>query len=95
MQMLAGTVILVWPGLALWIVAVILGGGLILGGLLGLAGSGDSDRGQVPWYRRLEQWLGIVGGVLLIAMGATGSAILLGAVLGVFLIATGARQWGR
>src|SRR5690606_2582370 len=61
-QVIAGVVILIWPGLALWIVAVILVAGLVFG-------------------------------VLLIVLGGTGSAILLGVVLGVALISTGLQQW--
>jgi uncharacterized membrane protein HdeD (DUF308 family) len=94
-QVVAGAVILLWPGLALWLVAVILGGGLVLGGAIGLLGSARRAETGVSRVRIFEHWLGIAGGVLLIAMGAAGSALLLGAVLGVFLIASGARQWGR
>jgi uncharacterized membrane protein HdeD (DUF308 family) len=94
-QIVTGAVILIWPGLALWLVAVILGGGLILGGALGLLGSGNWSAGGSSGLRTVEYWLGIAGGALLIVMGATGSALLLSTVLGVFLIVSGARQWGR
>jgi uncharacterized membrane protein HdeD (DUF308 family) len=40
-QAIAGVVILIWPGLALWIVAVILGGGLIISGITGLTALRD------------------------------------------------------
>jgi uncharacterized membrane protein HdeD (DUF308 family) len=90
---IAGVVILIWPGLALWIVAVILGGGLILGGITGLTALRDSGVVNPPVLRRIGLWSSIVFGVLLIVLGGTGSAILLGVVLGVALISTGLQQW--
>jgi uncharacterized membrane protein HdeD (DUF308 family) len=92
-QILVGAIILIWPGLALWLVAVLLGGGLILSGVTGLASLRDSGVVNPPLFRKIELWSSIVIGVLLIAMGATGSAILLGVVLGVALIARGLQQW--
>jgi uncharacterized membrane protein HdeD (DUF308 family) len=92
-QILIGAIILIWPGLALWLVAVLLGGGLILSGVTGLASLRDSGVVNPPLFRKIELWSSIGIGVLLIAMGATGSAILLGVVLGVALIARGLRQW--
>jgi uncharacterized membrane protein HdeD (DUF308 family) len=92
-QVIAGVVILIWPGLALWIVAVILGGGLILGGITGLTALRDSGVVNPPVLRRIGLWSSIVFGVLLIVLGGTGSAILLGVVLGVALISTGLQQW--
>ena len=92
-QILVGAIILIWPGLALWLVAVLLGGGLILSGVTGLASLRDSGVVNPPLFRKIELWSSIGIGVLLIAMGATGSAILLGVVLGVALIARGLRQW--
>jgi len=92
-QILIGAVILIWPGLALWLVAVLLGGGLILSGITGLASLRDSGVVNPPLFRKIELWSSIAIGVLLIAMGATGSAILLGVVLGVALIARGLQQW--
>ena len=91
-QIVAGVVILIWPGLALWLVAVILGGGLILSGITGLANLSDSGMINPPLFRKIELWLSIGFGVLLIALGAAGSAILLGVVLGVTLIAIGLQQ---
>jgi uncharacterized membrane protein HdeD (DUF308 family) len=92
-QVIAGVVILIWPGLALWIVAVILGGGLILSGITGLTALRDSGTVNPPMLRKIELWSSIVLGVLLIVSGAAGSAILLGLVLGVALISTGLQRW--
>ena len=92
-QIVSGAVILIWPGLALWLVAVILGGGLILSGIFGLTSLRDSGVVNPPLLRKIELWSSIVLGVLLIILGSVGSAILLGAVLGIALIGTGLRQW--
>jgi uncharacterized membrane protein HdeD (DUF308 family) len=92
-QMIAGGVILVWPSLALWLVAAILGGGLILSGATGLASLRDSGIVNPPALMKIEGWLSIGLGVLLIAMGAMGSAMLLGVVLGIALIGRGLQQW--
>lgn len=92
-HVIAGVVILVWPGLALWMVAVILGGGLMLSGITGLTALRDSGLVNPPMRRRIELWLSIALGALLIVLGAAGSAILLGIVLGVALISTGLQQW--
>ena len=92
-QVVAGVVILVWPELALWIVAVILGGGLILSGITGLVALRDSGLVNPPVRRKIELWSSIVLGALLIVLGSAGSAILLGVVLGVALISTGLQQW--
>jgi uncharacterized membrane protein HdeD (DUF308 family) len=92
-QVIAGTVILIWPGLALWIVAVILGSGLILSGITGLTALRDAAIVNPPVLRRIELWSSIALGVLLIVLGAAGSAILLGVVLGVALISTGVQRW--
>ena len=92
-QVIAGVVILIWPGLALWIVAVILGGGLILSGITGLTALRDSGIVNPPVLRKIELWSSIVLGVLLIVLGGAGSAILLGMVLGVALISTGLQRW--
>ena len=92
-QVIAGVVILIWPGLALWIVAVILGGGLILSGITGLTALRDSGIVNPPVLRKIELWSSIVLGVLLIVLGGAGSALLLGMVLGVALISTGLQRW--
>ena len=92
-QVIAGVVILIWPELALWIVAVILGGGLILSGITGLTALRDSRVVNPPVLRKIELWSSIVLGALLIVLGGTGSAILLGMVLGVALISTGLQRW--
>ena len=92
-QVIAGGVILIWPGLALWLVAVILGGGLILSGITGLTALRDSGIVNPPVLRKIELWSSIVLGVLLIVLGGSGSAILLGVVLGVALISTGLQRW--
>ena len=92
-RVIAGVVILIWPGLTLWIVAVILGGGLILSGVTGLAALHESGLVNPPVLRKIELWLSIVLGALLIVLGGAGSAILLGVVLGVALISTGLQQW--
>ena len=92
-QVIAGVVILIWPGLALWMVAVILGGGLILSGITGLMALRDSGVVNPPVIRRIELWSSIALGALLIVLGGTGSAILLGVVLGVALISAGLQQW--
>lgn len=92
-QVIAGMVILIWPGLALWTVAVILGGGLVLSGITGLTALRDSGMINPPMRRKIELWSSIVLGALLIALGGAGSAILLGMVLGVALISRGVQQW--
>ncbi|HYQ72385.1 MAG TPA: DUF308 domain-containing protein [Gammaproteobacteria bacterium] len=92
-QVIAGSVILIWPELALWIVAVILGGGLILSGITGLTALRDSEIVNPSALRRLGLWSSIALGALLIVLGAAGSAILLGVVLGVALISAGLQQW--
>ena len=92
-QVIAGLVILVWPELALWIVAVILGGVLILSGITGLTALHDSGVVNPPAIRKVGLWASIVLGALLIVLGGAGSAILLGMVLGVALISTGLHQW--
>ena len=43
--------------------------------------------------RKIESWLSIGLGTLLIVLGGAGSATLLGVVLGVALISTGLQQW--
>ena len=58
-QVIAGVVILIWPGLALWIVAVILGGGLILSGITGLTALRDSGVVNPPVIRKIELWSSI------------------------------------
>lgn len=92
-QIIAGLVVLIWPELTLWLVAVLLGGGLILSGITGLTTLHDAGIGNPPRLRKIGLWASILLGVLLIAMGALGSAILLGMVLGVALIAAGLHQW--
>jgi uncharacterized membrane protein HdeD (DUF308 family) len=92
-QVIAGVVLLIWPELALWLVAVLLGGGLILSGITGLTALRDAGVINPPLVRKIGFWASIVLGVLLIAMGAFGSAILLGLVLGIALINAGLQQW--
>jgi uncharacterized membrane protein HdeD (DUF308 family) len=92
-QVIAGVVILIWPELTLWIVAVILGGGLILSGIAGLTALSDSGLVNPPVRRKIELWLSIALGALLIVLGSSGSAILLGVVLGIALISAGLQQW--
>jgi uncharacterized membrane protein HdeD (DUF308 family) len=92
-QVIAGLVILVWPELTLWLIAVLLGAGLILNGIAGLTAIRDSVVINIPVTYRIEQWLSIILGVLLIVMGSFGSAILLGFILGIALITAGIQQW--
>jgi uncharacterized membrane protein HdeD (DUF308 family) len=92
-QMIVGAVILIWPELALWLVAVLLGGGLILSGVTGLTTLRDSGVVNPPLLRKVGLWSSIVFGTLLIVMGGFGSAILLGLVLGIALINGGLQQW--
>ncbi len=92
-QVIAGMVILIWPELTLWLVAILLGGGLILSGITGLTALRDVGVVNPPLLRKIGLWLSIVLGALLIVMGAFGSAILLGVVLGVALINAGLHQW--
>ncbi len=92
-HMIVGAVILIWPELALWLIAVLLGGGLILSGISGLAALRDSGVVNPPLLRKIGLWSSIVFGVLLIVMGGFGSAILLGLVLGIALINGGLQQW--
>ncbi len=92
-QVIAGVVILLWPALTLWLVAVILGGGLILSGATGLTALRDDRVINPPLRRKIELWSSIVLGALLIVLGASGSAMLLGVVLGIALISSGLQQW--
>jgi uncharacterized membrane protein HdeD (DUF308 family) len=92
-QVIAGAVLLIWPKLALWLVAVVLGGGLALSGIMGLSALKQSQVVNPPTSRKIVLWSSIVLGVLLIAMGAAGSALLLGVLLGVALIGNGLQQW--
>jgi len=92
-QVVAGLVILIWPELALWLVAVLLGGGLILNGITGLSALRNAGVVNPPVLRKIALWVSIALGVLLIATGAFGSSIVLGVVLGVALINAGLQQW--
>jgi len=92
-QVIAGVVILVWPELTLWLLAILLGGGLILSGITGLTAMRDSPVVNPPLYLKVGLWTSIVLGVLLIVMGGFGSAVLLGLVLGIALINAGLQQW--
>lgn len=92
-QIIAGAVILIWPELALWLVAILLGGGLILNGITGLTALRDSGVVNPPVLRKVGLWASIVFGVLLIVTGALASAILLGLLLGIALISVGLQQW--
>jgi len=92
-QIVAGVVLLAWPGLALWLVAVLLGGGLILSGVLGLTALSAAEVVNPEPMEKLTLWLLIAFGILLILLGATGSALFLGVVLGIALISSGVNQW--
>jgi len=92
-QVIAGVVILVWPELTLWLLAILLGGGLILSGIIGLTAMHDSQVVNPPLYLKFGLWTSIALGVLLIVMGSFGSAVLLGLVLGIALINAGLQQW--
>ncbi|MDT8283254.1 MAG: DUF308 domain-containing protein [Gammaproteobacteria bacterium] len=92
-HVIAGLVILVWPELTLWLIAVLLGAGLILNGITGLTAIRDSGVINISVTHKIEQWLSIILGVLLIVMGSFGSAILLGFILGIALISAGIQQW--
>jgi uncharacterized membrane protein HdeD (DUF308 family) len=92
-QMIAGAVLLIWPELALWIVAIILGAGLILNGITGLTALGNSELVNPPVIMKIGLWTSIVLGVLIIVLGSAGSAILLGLILGIALISNGIQQW--
>jgi uncharacterized membrane protein HdeD (DUF308 family) len=91
-QVLAGLVILVWPELALWLAAVLLGGGLILSGITGLTALRDAEVVNPPVLRKIALWVSIALGALIVGTGAFGSSILLGLVLGVALINAGLQQ---
>ena len=92
-EIIAGFVLLIWPGLALWLVAVVLGGGLVLNGIMSLSALKSSQLVNPPATKKIESWLSILLGVLLIVMGAAGSAVALGIILGVALIGSGLQQW--
>lgn len=92
-QVIAGIVILVWPELTLWLIAILLGGGLILSGITGLTALRDSGVINYPLFHKIELWFSIALGALLIVMGSFGSAVFLGLVLGVALISAGIQQW--
>jgi len=92
-QIVAGVTLFIWPGIALWLVAVVLGGGLILTGIMGLYALRNASVINPPLSKRIEYWSSILLGVLLVIMGAAGSAILLGIILGLALIGIGFQQW--
>lgn len=92
-QVIVGLVILIWPELTLWILAILLGGGLILSGITGLTALGDSGVVNPPLLQKVGLWANIVLGTILILLGSFGSAVLLGFVLGVALISAGLYQW--
>ena len=92
-QVIAGVVLFLWPELALWLVAVVLGGGLILSGIMGLSALKESAVVNPPKMQKIQLWSSIALGAVLIVMGASGSALLLGIILGVALISAGAQQW--
>jgi uncharacterized membrane protein HdeD (DUF308 family) len=92
-QAIAGFVILVWPELTLWLLAILLGGGLILSGITGLTAMADSKVVNPPMYLKFGLWTSILLGALLIVLGGSGSAVLLGLVLGIALINVGIQQW--
>jgi hypothetical protein len=92
-QIVAGAVLLIWPELALWLVAVLLGGGLVISGALGLSALSYSPYPQQATGSRIELWVTIGLGVLLILLGAAGSALLLGIILGLTLIVSGWQRW--
>ena len=58
-----------------------------------LAALRDAEVVNPPVLRKIALWASIVLGVLLVVMGAFGSAVLLGLVLGVALINAGLQQW--
>jgi hypothetical protein len=93
---LVGTLAVMMLGgvmLASGIVALLYVNGLILSGITGLTALRDSGVVNPPVLRKIELWSSIVLGALLIVLGGTGSAILLGMVLGVALISTGLQRW--
>jgi uncharacterized membrane protein HdeD (DUF308 family) len=92
-QVIAGIVLVIWPQLALWLVAVVLGGGLVLSGIMGLSVLSQSQLVNPPTLKKIESWSSIVLGACLILMGAAGSALLLGLILGIALISNGLQQW--
>ena len=92
-QVIVGLVILFWPELTLWILAILLGGGLILSGITGLTALSDSGVVNPPLLQKVGLWASIVLGAILILLGSFGSAVLLGFVLGVALISAGLYQW--
>jgi membrane protein HdeD len=92
-QIIAGVVVLIWPELTLWLAAVFLGGGLILSGITGLTALRDAGIVNPSPLRKVGLWASILFGVVLIGTGASGSAILLGLILGIALIAAGVQQW--
>lgn len=92
-QIIAGAVILIWPQLTLWLLAVLLGGGLILTGVTGLSTLRNSAVINPPGWQQAGLWISIAIGALLILLGSFGSALLLSIVLGVALISNGLQQW--
>lgn len=92
-QVIVGFVILVWPELTLWLLAILLGGGLILSGITGLTAMADSRVVNPPIYQKFGLWTSIVLGIVLIVLGSFGSAVLLGLVLGIAMISVGIQQW--
>ena len=92
-QIVAGVTLFIWPGIALWLVAGVLGGGLILSGIMGLYALRNASVVNAPLTKKIEYWTSIALGVLLVIMGAAGSAVILGIVLGLALIGIGFQQW--
>jgi hypothetical protein len=60
---------------------------------MGLTALQQSQTVNPPTLEKVMLWASIVFGILLILMGAAGSALLLGVILGVALISNGLHQW--
>ena len=67
--------------------------GLILSGIMGLYALRNASVVNAPLTKKIEYWTSIALGVLLVIMGAAGSAVILGIVLGLALIGIGFQQW--
>ena len=92
-SILLGIAAILLPYLFGTLAVMMLGGVILASGITGLTALGDSDLVNPPVTLKIGLWTSIVLGVLIIVLGSTGSAILLGFILGVALISNGIQQW--
>jgi uncharacterized membrane protein HdeD (DUF308 family) len=85
----AGVVVLAWPDITLWVLAVLAGAGLVLAGLVRIAVAFEGHRTRPDWpIEAAVGALGVVLGAIVLAWpGAT--LVVLALLLGLRAVATG------